>query len=67
MNHAVIEPLVIRLTADVGKLPEGFTYSLPRFQAERLLARRVAIVCGNLHTIPDVALTEEECQEAGIL
>lgn len=61
-----VKPLLIRLTEDVGKLPAGFVYELPRFEAERLIARRVATAVGKLGTIADISLTEAECREAGI-
>jgi hypothetical protein len=61
-----LEPLLIRLTEDVGPLPAGFTYELPAFESRRLIARRKAVAVGRLGTIPDVKLTEDECREAGL-
>lgn len=63
-----LEPLLIRLTEDVGVLPAGpgFTYELPAFEAHRLIARRKAVAVGRLGALPDVTLNEQECLEAGI-
>jgi len=59
--------MLIRLTEDVGKLPSGFVYELPAFEAQRLIARRMATAVGNFRGIlPDLVLTEDECQEAGL-
>ena len=60
------ESLLIRLTEDVGKLPAGFTYELPRFEAERLIMRRKATAVGTLGTMADLTLTQDECEDAGI-
>jgi hypothetical protein len=60
------EPLLIRLTEDVGKLPAGFVYELPRFEAERLLHKRKAVAVGSIGTMADLSLTEDECEEAGL-
>jgi hypothetical protein len=50
----------------VGKLPAGYVYELPAFEATKLIHRRVATAVGSLGTMPDVALTEQECSEAEI-
>jgi hypothetical protein len=60
------EPLLVRLTADVGKLPTGFVYSLPRSLAELLVLHRLATAVGTLGVIPDITLTEDEVAEVGI-
>lgn len=60
----ITDPLLIRLTEDVGNLPSGFVYELPRFEAERLIMRRKATAVGTLGTIADLTLTEQECLEA---
>ena len=66
INLESTEPLLVRLIEEIGKLPAGFTYELPRFEAERLIARRAAIAVGNLGVIPDISLSEQECAEAGL-
>lgn len=73
IERAVLEPsfyashpLLIRLSEDVGKLPSGFVYELPRFEAERLIARRKATAVGSVGVIADLVLTEDECVEAGL-
>lgn len=60
----ITEPLLVRLTEDVGKLPAGFTYEVPRFEAERLIARRKAIAVGRLGTIADVVISEDDIDAA---
>jgi hypothetical protein len=61
-----LPPLLIRLTTDAGKLPSGLIYALPRFEAERLIMRRLATAVGTLGILPDLTLSEEELAEAGI-
>jgi hypothetical protein len=61
-----LEPILILLREPVGLLPAGFTYEIPRFEAERLIHRRVATAVGKLGTIPDLTLSDQECVEAGI-
>jgi hypothetical protein len=57
--------LLIRLIEDVGKLPAGFTYSLPMYEAQRLIARRKAVPVGAYKTVePDVVLTQEDWEAA---
>ena len=60
------DPLLIRLTEDVGNLPSGFVYELPRFEAERLILRRKATAVGTLGVFADLTLTDQECAEAGL-
>jgi hypothetical protein len=57
-------PMLIRLTEDVGKLPAGFVYELPAFEAKRLLTRRKATAVGMLRQTADLALTPEEYERA---
>jgi len=54
------EPLLVRLTEDMGLLPANFTYHLPRFEAERLIARRKATAVGTLDTAPDLVIDEDD-------
>ena len=66
-SELISEPLLVRLTTDVGPLPAEFVYSLPTFQATRLVAARQAIVVGNIGGIAaDIVLDEPECHEAGL-
>lgn len=58
------EPLLVRLLVDVGKLPAGFTYALPAYEAQRLIARRMATAVGSLGQTADLELTEDELEEA---
>jgi len=54
------QPLLIRLTEDVGKLPAGFSYHLPRFEAELLIMRRKATAVGSLDASPDLIISEDD-------
>jgi len=56
----ICEPLLCRLTEDVGNLPAGFTYELPRFETERLIARRKATAVGAIDTVPDLVISEDD-------
>jgi hypothetical protein len=60
------EPLLVRTTQDVGKLPAGFIYNLPRLTAQLLIGKRLGIAIGSLGVMADLTLTEDECIEAGI-
>jgi hypothetical protein len=63
----ICEPLLVRLTDDIGILPAGsLIYSLPRFEAEKLIMRRLATAVGTLGVMADLTLTEDEFAEAGI-
>lgn len=66
MNLTPTEPMLIRLTEDVGKLPAGFVYFLPRFESEILIMRRKAVAVADLAATADIKLTELECREAGL-
>jgi len=59
------EPLLVRLLVDVGKLPAGFVYDLPRYEAQRLIARRKAVAVGGYkQQSADLTLSEEEWEAA---
>jgi hypothetical protein len=62
----ICEPLLVRLIENVGPLPSGFIYNLPRFEAEKLIRRKKATAVGMLGVMPDLTLTEDEVAEAGI-
>jgi hypothetical protein len=64
-SELLTEPLLIRLTESVGGLSAGsLIYSLPRFEAEKLIMRRKATAVGTLGTMADLSLTQEEFDEA---
>jgi hypothetical protein len=65
-SEFMTETICVRLLEDVGKLPAGYTYSLPRFEAARLCHRRKAVAIGSFSALADITLTEQECLEAGI-
>jgi hypothetical protein len=66
IEFPINDPLLIRLTENVGKLPAGFVYELPRFEAVSLIHRRKATAVGNIGVMADLTLTEDELQEAGL-
>ena len=54
------QPLLVRLTADVGKLPAGFVYQLCRDEATRLIMQRKATAVGSLAAVPDLVISEDD-------
>ena len=65
IEFPITESLLIRLVENVGLLPAGHVYEIPRFEAERLILRRKATAVGKLGTMPDLTLTEAEFAEVG--
>jgi hypothetical protein len=65
-SEFLTEPILVRLLEDVPPLPKGLVYSLPAYEATRLIYRRVATAVGSLSVLPDITLSEQECAEAGL-
>ena len=58
--------LLVRLTEDVGKLPKGLVYALPERVAHSLIMRGKAIPVADLKAFPDLDVSEDELEDAGI-
>jgi hypothetical protein len=64
-SEFLTEPLLIRLTESVGKLPTGFIYELPRTLALALIHARHATAVGTFGPA-DITPTEQECIDADL-
>ena len=58
--------ILVRLTEDVGKLPAGLVYRLPTDVSNALIRRRKATPVGNWNTFPDLDVSEDELEIAGL-
>jgi hypothetical protein len=59
--------LLVTLTEDVGRLPKGLVYRLPRSISLALIQRRAATPVASLDAFPDLDVsTDEELEAVGI-
>jgi hypothetical protein len=56
------QPIVIRLTEDLGKLPAGLSYHLPYELTLFLVRQRLADVIGDLTIVADVTVSEDDLE-----
>jgi hypothetical protein len=60
------EPLLIRLTEDVGNVPAGITLELPCIEARALVRRGLGHIIGSLDAQAQIVMDEDDTEQSGL-
>ncbi|MGA7524642.1 MAG: hypothetical protein WBW84_19485 [Acidobacteriaceae bacterium] len=60
------EPLLIRLTEDVAKVPAGITLELSNIEARALVRRGLAQVIGSLTAQAQIVMDDDDMERSGL-